>query len=189
MSNLTKKAIAQSLKEILAKKPISKVTIGDICERCGIRRQTFYYHFSDLPELVEWICYSEAETVLQKNRDYATWQEGFYDIFLLAQREKDFIMNIYHSVSSDMVRRYLFQLTMPLLKNVVEEISTSLRINDITDSDKEFVERFYSIAFVDVLLEWVARDMSEDPKDIIAHLSPLVKGTIPNALLAYSNKN
>ena len=55
MSNLTKKALASSLKEILKTKPISKVTVSDICSNCGIRRQSFYYHFADLPELVEWI--------------------------------------------------------------------------------------------------------------------------------------
>ena len=78
---------------------------------------------------------------------------------------------------------------MPLLQGVVEEIARSLRIQDITESDKCFIERFYSSAFVDVMLEWVARDMEEDPKAIIEHLSPLVKGTIPNALNAYSGRN
>ena len=67
MSNLTKKALASSLKEILKTKPISKVTVSDICSNCGIRRQSFYYHFADLPELMEWICWTEGEEALKKN--------------------------------------------------------------------------------------------------------------------------
>lgn len=189
MSNLTKQALTAALKELLRTKPISKVTISDICNQCGIRRQSFYYHFADLPELVEWICWSEAEKALKENKGYASWQEGFYDIFLVAKKEKPFIMNIYHSVSGDTLQSYLFRLTMPLLKNVVEEVAHSLKIDDITESDKLFIERFYSSAFVDVMLEWVARDMQDDPKVIIEHLSPLVKGTIPNALIAYSGRN
>ena len=189
MSDLTKKALASSLKEILKTKPISKVTVSDICSNCGIRRQSFYYHFADLPELVEWICWTEGEEALKKNKGYDGWEEGFYNIFLAAKKEKPFIMNIYHSVSGDTLRSYLFRLTMPLLQGVVEEIARAVRIQDITESDKCFIERFYSSAFVDVMLEWVARDMEEDPKAIIEHLSPLVKGTIPNALNAYSGRN
>ncbi len=186
MSELTKKALAQSLKETLKTKPFSKVTIGDICFGCGIRRQTFYYHFKDLPALVEWICTSEAENVLQNYKTYSSWQEGFYKIFLLALKEKEFIMNIYHSVSGDVLQRYLCCLTFPLLKNVVEQVASSLKLDDVSEEDKTFVERFYTIAFVDVMLGWVAGDMKEDPRDIIEHLSPLVKGTVPNALIAYS---
>ena len=186
MSDLTKKALAESLKEILKTKPFSKVTIADICFGCGIRRQTFYYHFKDLPALVEWICTTEAEKVLENDTTYSSWQEGFYKIFQLAQREKDFIMNIYHSVSGDVLQRYLCSLTFPLLRNVVEQVATSLHLDDVSEEDKAFVERFYTIAFVDVMLGWVSMDMKEDPKGIIDHLAPLVKGTIPNALIAYS---
>lgn len=189
MSDLTKKALALSLKNLLQEESISKVTIGKLCERAGVRRQTFYYHFSDLPELIEWICYTEAEEVLSRKNDYKSWEEGFLSVFKLAEKEKPFIMNIYHGVSKDTLQRYLYNLTFPLLKRVVDEVAKSLGIRDVTESDKGFVERFYTIAFVDVMMEWVARNMSEAPEDIISHLSPLVKGTIPNALNAYSGRN
>lgn len=53
MSSLTtKKAIAFTLKELLLEKPISKITINDITERCDINRQTFYYHFQDITDLI-----------------------------------------------------------------------------------------------------------------------------------------
>lgn len=189
MSELTKKALAASLKELLEKESINKITIGKLCEHCGIRRQTFYYHFSDLPELIEWICYTEAEEVLASNRDYQSWEEGFLNIFKLAEKEKPFIMNIYHGVSKDTLERYLYNLTFPLLKHVVNQVASSLSICDVTESDKEFIERFYTISFVDIMMSWVARNMSDSPEDIISHLSPLVKGTIPNALNAYSGRN
>lgn len=74
MSKLTtKKAIAGALKELMEEKPISKITVGDIADRCGINRQTFYYHFQDIPDLVEWICIVEADEAIENNKDYATW--------------------------------------------------------------------------------------------------------------------
>ena len=57
----TKQAIAESLKHLLLRKPITKITINDITEDCGISRMTFYYHFNDIYDLVEWVCTRRAE--------------------------------------------------------------------------------------------------------------------------------
>ena len=57
MQNITKTALEASLKKLLLKKPLDKITIRDLTEDCGISRMTFYYHFKDIYDLVEWICY------------------------------------------------------------------------------------------------------------------------------------
>ena len=54
MSNITKRAMAQSLKKILVVKELDKITITDITNDCGINRQTFYYHFADIQALIDW---------------------------------------------------------------------------------------------------------------------------------------
>ena len=56
MPNTTKQALEESLKHMLLKKPLDKITIRDITEDCGINRMTFYYHFQDIYDLVEWAC-------------------------------------------------------------------------------------------------------------------------------------
>ena len=56
MSQITKRALEQSLKNLLREKPLSKITVTDITEDCGISRMTFYYHFKDIYDLVEWAC-------------------------------------------------------------------------------------------------------------------------------------
>ena len=58
----TKFAIAFAFKELLLEKSIDKITINDITEKCGINRQTFYYHFHDIYELIEWICETDDWT-------------------------------------------------------------------------------------------------------------------------------
>ena len=66
MSSLTtKKAISFTLKELLLEKPLSKITVNDITERCDINRQTFYYHFESITDLVEWTCLEDADKVLK----------------------------------------------------------------------------------------------------------------------------
>ena len=74
MSSLTtKKAISFTLKELLLEKPLSKITVNDITERCNINRQTFYYHFESITDLVEWTCLEDADKVL---KDKATYKLG-----------------------------------------------------------------------------------------------------------------
>ena len=56
MSQMTKRALVASLKDLLAEKPLDKITVTDLTEHCGVNRMTFYYHFKDIYDLVEWAC-------------------------------------------------------------------------------------------------------------------------------------
>ena len=73
MSQTTKRALAQSLKKLLQTKPLSKITINDITEDCGINRMTFYYHFKDIYDLVEWACLEDATKALEGKKTAETW--------------------------------------------------------------------------------------------------------------------
>ena len=68
MSQVTKRALEASLKNLLLQKPLSKITISDITEDCGINRMTFYYHFKDIYDLVEWSCQEDASKALRQPR-------------------------------------------------------------------------------------------------------------------------
>ena len=60
MSDITKRALEASLKKMLLKKPVTKITINDITEDCGVNRATFYYHFKDIYDLIEWSCEEDS---------------------------------------------------------------------------------------------------------------------------------
>ena len=66
-SDQTKQALAAALKELMAQKPIDKITIHDITERCGIRRQNFYYHFEDVYDLMRWMFSEEVVSLLLRH--------------------------------------------------------------------------------------------------------------------------
>ena len=102
MSQVTKRALEASLKNLLLKKPLEKITINDITEDCGINRMTFYYHFKDIYDLIEWCCVEDAKKALEGKKTYDTWQQGFLQIFEAVLDNKPFILNVYHSVSRDL---------------------------------------------------------------------------------------
>ena len=101
MSQTTKRALENSLKNIMLQKPFNKITISDITEDCGISRMTFYYHFKDIYDLVEWACMEDAQKALEGNKTYDTWQKGFLNIFQEVKENKAFILNVYRSVSRE----------------------------------------------------------------------------------------
>ena len=75
MTNTTKFALEASLKKLLQHKKLDKITINDLVSDCGISRMSFYYHFKDIYDLVEWICVEDGKRVLQDKKTYDTWQE------------------------------------------------------------------------------------------------------------------
>ena len=105
MSQVTKRALEASLKHLLLQKPLNKITINDIAEDCGINRMTFYYHFKDIYDLVEWSCQEDASRALAGKKTYETWQQGFLQILQAVLDNKPFILNVYRSVSREQVER------------------------------------------------------------------------------------
>lgn len=179
MSQVTKRALEASLKNLLLKKPLDKITINDITEDCGINRMTFYYHFKDIYDLIEWCCVEDAKKALEGKKTYDTWQQGFLQIFEAVLDNKPFILNVYHSVSREQVEIYLYKLTYDLLIGVVEEKSVGMNVRE---EDKRFIADFYKYAFVGLMLDWVRHDMKGDPHRIIEDLSVVMHGNVAAAL-------
>lgn len=179
MQNTTKHALEASLKKLLLHKPLDKITINDITADCGISRMSFYYHFKDIYDLVEWICVEDGKRALQDKKTYDTWQEGMCQIFEAILENKPFIMNVYRCVSRDKIESYLYKLTFGLIVNVVEEkcVGTS-----VAEEDKAFIAEFYKYGFVGMMLDWIAQGMKADYKEIMDRLSVAVHGNIANSI-------
>lgn len=166
----TKQALAQSLKQKLKEKPLDKITIKDICEGCHVNRQTFYYHFTDIYDLIAWI-YTNAETVILKdNMQSLSWEEGLSRLFAYAILEKDFVLATYHSVSREHLERFLYQ---EAYRYLYELISIHLKGRSCSEEDKQLLTNFYKYAFVGFVLDWVQKGMKEEPKKIIQKLKRL----------------
>ena len=182
MSQVTKRALEESLKRMLLKKPVNKITISDITEDCGINRMTFYYHFKDIYDLIEWVFVEDAANSLDGKKTYDTCQQGFLQIFQAVLDNKPFIQNVYNSVSREQVETYLYTLTHNLLMGVIEEKAEGI---EIRDTDKNFIADFYKFAFIGLLLDWIKNGMRKDPQQIVDQLSILIDGDITKALDKY----
>ena len=182
MSQVTKRALEQSLKNLLLKKPLTKITVADIADDCGINRMTFYYHFKDIYDLVEWSCLEDARRALDEKKTYETWQQGLLQIFEAVQDNKPFILNVYRCVHREQVEKYLQPLVDRLLLDVVEEEAKGLTVRD---EDKQFIAQIYAYIFIGLMLDWIKDDMREDPRQIVDRLARLVRGSMAAALARF----
>ena len=184
VSQTTKRALEASLKKLLLEKPLNKITINDITEDCGVNRMTFYYHFKDIYDLVDWILVEDATKVLEGRRSFETWNEAYLDILQQVQENKTLVLNVYRSVGREQVEQYLYKLLDPMLKDFAARECKDITVQD---ADKQFVIDFYKCALVGMTLEWVRRDMKTEPAVMVDRLSTMLHGDLRRALCRFSS--
>ena len=169
MSDLTKRALAEALKNRLSKTTLKNITIKDLTDDCGLNRQTFYYHFSDIYELMEWIFVDEANRIL--NLDYID-----YDIktilektFNCVQDNEKLILNAYKSTDKSLLDNFLKSWIRPIITHIITKRAEG---RNISDEDRDFVIdvcvtvvlgiAFQWLVFMDNTCEVMLRDLNID---------------------------
>ena len=107
MSGFTKEIIAKTFTEILDEKPMSKVTVRDIVERCGVNRNTFYYHFRDIPDVVEFILKKKWDEIQEAPQEKNSILECMEEMVSLVRDNRKLMLNVYKSVKRDTFLIYM----------------------------------------------------------------------------------
>ncbi len=170
VAQTTKRALEASLKKLLLRKPLNKITISDITEDCGVNRMTFYYHFKDIYDLVDWILMEDAAEALEGLQDFETWSGALREMLEKVQANRVLVLNVYRSVSREQVEQYLYKMLDPLLRIFVERLNIPVK-----EEDKQFIIDFYKYGFVGLALEWIRRDMKTDPAVMAERLNTIMQ--------------
>lgn len=185
MSQVTKKALANSLKQLLEHKQLNKITVTDITQQCGVNRQTFYYHFQDIYALMEWIYTADAAKVLEGKKSEDTWRQGFLQVLEYARDNRSLVQNTYHSVSRELLEQWLYREMYRLLRGVVDEKAQGL---PVSGEDCASVAHFYKYAFVGLVLDWIASGMKAEPAELAQLVNTIMEGSVRAALERFSQR-
>lgn len=184
-TNITKQALADSLKILMAKKAFSKTSVSDIAENCGLTRQAFYYHFKDKYDLMNWIYYTETAYFMGSYNKVEHWTDGLKDLCCYMQQNKVFYVNALNTTGQNSFQEYLH--------NYIREISMSVieNITDVEFDDKRwgFIAEFIATAFVGLIVRWANGGMKEDPAEYIAQIKGIFNGSILHELKEKAKKN
>ena len=115
MSDLTKKALAEALKNRLSKTTLKNITIKDLTDDCGLNRQTFYYHFRDIYDLMEWTLENDIRDYLSDISDFSEdsliieWKESIYHLYQFLYSRKKQILHAYDPINKTYYENFLLK--------------------------------------------------------------------------------
>ena len=161
MANFTEKAIKESFIRLLKEKPLSKITVKDIVEDCGINRNSFYYHYQDVPQLLNCIIADEADRLIEAYPTIESREKAFDVAVEFALENKAAVMHLYNSENRDVLERNILKLSEDTITKYMKSLFPEQRLND---QDRKIVINVLKCEVFGMIIEWLERGMSEDIK-------------------------
>ena len=187
-SDQTKRALAQALKELMAQKPIDKITIHDLTERCGIRRQNFYYHFSDVYDLLRWMFQEEALVLLEQHEGTLLWQEGLLQLFRYIEDNRAVCLCTLRSVGREHLKRFFETDIYAIIHRAVEQVAAQVGADQagLTQADTDLMTHFYVVALAGMMESWLLCEIDRTPEELIDFADRMLQDHIRGAQLRWA---
>ena len=173
MPNFTKKAIKASFIKLLNEKPLNKISVKDIVEDCGINRNSFYYHFHDIPALIEEIVIEFFNEIIARYPNVASIEQCFEFIIKFTMENKKAMLHIYDSVKRDIYEKYLMHFCEYAVKTYID---TAFAQDSVSDADKAIIIRVLKYEMFGASIDWMSRKMPESVAEELNHMLTVCKG-------------
>lgn len=167
-ANITKSALASSMKRLMREKPFSKISVIDICEGCGMNRKSFYYHFKDKYDLVNWIFYNEFIGMVSTSVFESGW-DLLAAVGELFYRDQGFYRSALKVEGQNSFRDYFHESMTPIISFFIKDVCE-------TEEDEEIIVTFFCDAYLSAIVRWLESGCSLEPKAFVASLKRLILG-------------
>lgn len=167
-SQITKWALSGAMKELMAERPMDKIKVGDIAERCNMNRQSFYYHFKDKYELVNWIFYTEFFADIKKSFSKSGWEviekmcQFFYE-------NRSFYSNALQVKGQNSFSEYFHEVLHPLVLAYFADIFAN-------DPNQEFYATFFADSIRVTITRWLLEGAKIPPEEFVGLMKTAVTG-------------
>lgn len=168
----TKEKIGSAFKKLMIDRPFDSITITDITDACSLNRLTFYYHFQDKYDLMNWIFYKDVIDPIRGSIDVDNWPDKLYSALTVLKEDGEYYCS---SVSYDRVelRTYLFDVSFEVMTEVIRDITKDM---DVEKEDIDFFVSFLAHGLSGMMLDWIQGGMTDDPHDIVRRVVSVVDG-------------
>ena len=192
MPNAMKYALAQSLKKLLSTRKLDKITVKDIAEDCGVNRQTFYYYFRDIYDLLEWNFCDATERLIRSGLDHGDWRSGVKAVTEYLQENRTLVWNAYHSISHESVSEFLKRTLRPHILSAVREEAKGLEWEPCQEN-VDFVADIFTLTAAGIVMEWIGTQRMEGTEERLNELFTAMDGSVSlmlcNLEKAKNNRN
>ncbi len=181
MADFTELAIKASFLKLLNEHPLNKISVRMIVEDCGINRNSFYYHYQDIPALLDTIVTGYIDDLIRKYPTIVSLNECFQEAFRFALENRRAVTHIYQSVSWDMLERGLLRLCT----YAVTAYTDSAFDSPINEADRQILIRFIGCALFGMCVSWISQGMDGDAIGELERILQLCHG-MPDVAIRHS---
>lgn len=167
-SEITKLKLAASLKELMNDNSFEKITVADITNNCGMHRQTFYYHFQDRYELLDWLLYQELIEPFTADFTLDNMYIKFHNLLTTMNEDKAFYQSAMKINFSDLAN-YISKVSSEQFVQIINQIGKYSGIS--SDKENELIlAEFFGYGLSGVVVSWIRNGMKESPTEMTSHL-------------------
>lgn len=181
MAQFTKKAIIATFIELLNQRSFDKITVKDIVEQCGINRNTFYYYYQDIYDLIADILRVEIEHLHEKVRGNDSFCEELREGIRVILENKKAFSHLYYSRNREVIEQFILSISKDFAQKFVEQKADELSVHD--EADIRFVYNWYCFSISGIILQWIQTENASDPETFVRKVAAVYESTIEDALL------
>lgn len=166
--------------QLLEEKPFGKITVKELVERCGVNRNTFYYHFRDIPDLLESMVKEKADEIICHHDRICSIMDCLQLMIQYCAARRRAILHIYRSVQRDVFVENLERLALYAVEEFVTAVTADL---PVSPEDRRLLIRYYKCVLIGVSLDWLNSNMDYDLSASADRIFSLFSGSAREAIL------
>ncbi len=166
-SDWMKYQLSGALKTLMAEKPLPKITIRELTEVCCVNRQTFYYHFQDIYDLLKWTFEQEIVSLIKKQAAACCWQDAVLLLLHYIEENKKICLCALHSLGHTVLRKFFYEDSVSLVNGFLSDTYKHAGLDpELTD----FLTKYYTVSLGAMLESWLLGEFSQTPEQFVQNL-------------------
>lgn len=171
----TEKVICDTFLELLNEKPYNKITVRDIVERSHISRNTFYYHFLDIQDLLEKIVTEIVDSFFESSQNYDSIKDCLMTITGFMLQQKKVNLNIYHFADKEMLIKGLDSICRHAAKEYFKLYTDTLETRSgkelsLSHEQETAMVHFIHSIFLGAVIDWLNSNMELNMEKLIENV-------------------
>lgn len=184
-SEQTKQQLSDALRKKMAVKLLSKITVQELTAECGLNRQTFYYHFNDIYDLLHWTYERDSEQLVQERVTADTWQASLRIVLRYIEENREMCLSALRSMQHYFLTKFLYTEVKPLTEDLIIQMADGFAY---AERFKKFLAHFYTITISALIVDWID-DMKTDvhlsADELVEMIGIAMDGHLPAAIERY----
>lgn len=181
-SKNTKRALSASLKKLMEKKKLSKITVSEIIADCGVNRKTFYYHFEDIYALLKWTLEQETIEVIKSFDLLSNPKEAIVFVADYVDQNSHILNCAYDSMGRDEMKRFFRSDFYRLICSIIEGVEKECGVS-VPEDFKKYLTNFYIEALSGILIDYFQNKRDKQSRDEMIDYTVLVlQKSIPHII-------